>query len=77
MEIWRGLLVFVVAAPGIVFTLLGLAWLSGLAPAERAVSRITSLTFSVSAVAIAAIFWNAGVRGAGTVTVAFGNWFTA
>jgi NADH:ubiquinone oxidoreductase subunit 5 (subunit L)/multisubunit Na+/H+ antiporter MnhA subunit len=71
----QGLLVFVVAAPGVVFGLLAVLWLAGYAPTERAVARITALTFTASIAAVAAICWNIGVRGPGTITVTFGNWF--
>ena len=75
MSLAQGLLVFVVAAPGLVFALLAALWLAGGVASERAVSRITALTFFASMVAVAAIFWKIGLRGSGAVTVEFGNWF--
>jgi NAD(P)H-quinone oxidoreductase subunit 5 len=71
----QGLLVFVVAAPGVVFGLLALLWLAGYVPKERTVARVTALTFSLAVAAVAAITWKIGVRGNGTITVTFGNWF--
>ena len=75
MDFWQGLLVFAVAAPGLVFGLLGLFWLAGYVPAERAVSRTTAFVFSASIVASAAIFWRIVASGAGAITVTFGDWF--
>ena len=75
MNLPQALLVFMVGAPGAVFALLALGWLAGHAATERAVSRITALTFSTSMAAVTAVFWTVGVRGSGTVAVTFGNWF--
>lgn len=75
MDLSQWLLVFVVAAPGVVFSLLALFWLAGYAPAERAVSRLTALAFSASILAVGAIFWKVAIRGNGAIAVAFGNWF--
>jgi NADH:ubiquinone oxidoreductase subunit 5 (subunit L)/multisubunit Na+/H+ antiporter MnhA subunit len=71
----EALLVFVVAAPGAVFGLLGVLWLAGYGAPERAVARTTALTFSSSMVAVAAIFWRVGIRNSGAISVTFGNWF--
>jgi NADH:ubiquinone oxidoreductase subunit 5 (subunit L)/multisubunit Na+/H+ antiporter MnhA subunit len=71
----EALLVFVVAAPGAVFGLLGVLWLAGYGAPERAVARLTALTFSSSMVAVAAIFWRVGIRNSGAISVTFGNWF--
>jgi NAD(P)H-quinone oxidoreductase subunit 5 len=69
----QAMLVFVVLAPGVVFAGLALLWLLGWVPAERAVSRITGVTFSA---AILALFWVLRqVAARGAVTVTFGNWF--
>lgn len=67
------LLVFAVAAPGVVFAALALLWLAGFVPAERTVSRVTALTFAASFAAVAAIFWS----GPAVISVALGNWFAA
>ena len=69
------MLVFVVLAPGVVFAVLGLLWLTGWVPPERLVSRVTGVTFSVSGFALAAIIWRLGASGAPAVVVNFGNWF--
>jgi len=71
----QALLVFVVAAPGIVFGLIAVLWLAGYTATERAISRLTALTFSSSILAVATIFWKVGVRGSGAIVVTFGNWF--
>jgi NADH:ubiquinone oxidoreductase subunit 5 (subunit L)/multisubunit Na+/H+ antiporter MnhA subunit len=75
VSLLEALLVFVVAAPGAVFGLLGVLWLAGYGAPERAVARITALTFSSSMVAVAAIFWKVGIRNSGAISVTFGNWF--
>jgi NAD(P)H-quinone oxidoreductase subunit 5 len=75
MDFLQTLVVFVVAAPGLAFVLLSLAWLAGLSPSERLVSRLTALTFSASAVALAPVCWKLLVRGGAPIAVAFGNWF--
>jgi NAD(P)H-quinone oxidoreductase subunit 5 len=74
VELSQILLVFAVAAPGAVFAALGLLWLAGYTPSERAISRVTALVFSASVIAVAALAWKIGVRG-GVARVAFGNWF--
>jgi NAD(P)H-quinone oxidoreductase subunit 5 len=71
----QGLLVFVVAAPGVVFGLLALLWLAGYVPNERTVARITALDFSLSIAAVAVIAWKVWVRGNSAIGVTFGNWF--
>lgn len=68
-------LVFAILAPGVVFAVLGLAWLLGWAPSERVVSRITGGTFTACLFALAAVFWKLGSSGAASVQAAFGNWF--
>src|SRR5690242_21183503 len=73
VNVFEAILVFVVAAPGLVFALLGLLWLFGWTPGERLLSWITGLTFAACAFGIAALVWT--VASASTVTVAFGNWF--
>jgi NADH-quinone oxidoreductase subunit L len=69
-------LLFVVLAPGVVFTALALLWLLGWIPSERAVSRITGLTFSACVFALAFIIWTLGSTSAPSVVVTFGNWFS-
>jgi NADH:ubiquinone oxidoreductase subunit 5 (subunit L)/multisubunit Na+/H+ antiporter MnhA subunit len=68
-------LIFVVLAPGVVFGILALLWLLGWVPSERLLSRITGLTFSACAFALAALVWRLASAGTTTV-VTFGNWFT-
>ena len=76
MDLFQGLLVFAVAAPGVVFTALALLWLAGYEPREGFIARITELTFATSVAAVAAIGWKTWARG-GFIAVSFGNWFTA
>jgi NADH-quinone oxidoreductase subunit L len=70
------MLIFVVLAPGVVFAVLALLWLAGWVPAERVVSRVTGVTFSLSVLALGAILWRLAATGAGSVVVKSGNWFT-
>src|ERR1041384_8268924 len=72
MDYSQILLVYVVAAPGVVFGVFALLWLAGWVPPERAVSRVTGATFSSSILALAAMLWR--VPGS-PVSVSFGNWF--
>jgi len=76
VDLFQGLLVFAVAAPGVVFTALALLWLAGYEPREGFIARITELTFATSVAAVAAIGWKTWARG-GSIAVSFGNWFTA
>ena len=75
MSLSQAALVFVVLAPGSVFGVLALLWLLGWVPSERTVSRITGLTFSACAIALAALLWRLASTGATAVVVTFGNWF--
>jgi NAD(P)H-quinone oxidoreductase subunit 5 len=70
------MLVFVVAAPGVVFAVLALLWLAGWTPPERLVSRVTAVTFAAASLALAAIVWARALSHAPRVVVRFGNWFT-
>jgi NADH-quinone oxidoreductase subunit L len=73
----QAILVFVVLAPGVVFGILAFLWLLGWTPGERILTWITGLTFSASALGIAALAWTVESvsNGAGGVAVTFGNWF--
>jgi len=68
-------LVFVVMAPGAVFTLLASLWLLGWVPSERVLSRITGLTFTACLFGVATLFWTLAASHASAITVTFGNWF--
>jgi NAD(P)H-quinone oxidoreductase subunit 5 len=68
------ILVSVVLGPGIVFALLALSWLLGWVPGERAISRITRVTFSLSALGLAGLLWRLAVDST-PIAVTFGNWF--
>jgi hypothetical protein len=69
----QAMLMFVVLAPGVVFTVFALLWLAGWVPRERVLSLITGTTFSASGIALAAIPWNLKAAGAPVVAVSFGN----
>ena len=75
MNLAQSLLVFVIAAPGIVFAAFALLWLAGWVPAERLLSRVTSLTFAAAVFALAAIVCILSATGAPAITVTWGNWF--
>jgi NAD(P)H-quinone oxidoreductase subunit 5 len=68
-------LVYVVAAPGVVFAVFGLLWLLGWVPRELLLSRVTGVMFSASVLGLAAILWRLASTGSRAVEVTFGNWF--
>jgi NADH-quinone oxidoreductase subunit L len=72
MDVSQALLLFIVLAPGVVFSVISLLWLMGWVPTERVLSRTTGIVFAASILALAAIVWNVG---ADSVTIEFGNWF--
>lgn len=82
MNVSQAVLVFVLAAPGVVFAILALLWLLGWAPGERTISRVTGLTYLACLLGLGALYWKliAGGRGMGlgsrAVVAEFGNWFT-
>lgn len=75
MNLSQEILVFVVLAPGLVFGVLALLWLLGWTPGERAISKITGATFSISGLGIGWLFWELAFGGERRVAVTFGNWF--
>ncbi len=75
MDLWQATLSLVVLLPGAVFAVLALLWLIGWAPSERAVTRITSLTFSLAILALTAMSWHLRRAGTPSVAITFGNWF--
>jgi len=72
LDLPQALLLFVVLAPGTVFSVISLLWLLGWVPKERVVSGITGIVFAASIFALAAIIWNVG---AGPVVIKFRDWF--
>jgi NAD(P)H-quinone oxidoreductase subunit 5 len=72
LDILQALLLFIVLAPGVVFSVISLLWLVGWVPTERVLSTTTGMVFAASILALAAIVWSVG---AGSVTIEFGNWF--
>jgi NADH:ubiquinone oxidoreductase subunit 5 (subunit L)/multisubunit Na+/H+ antiporter MnhA subunit len=75
VSLCQALLVSVVLAPGLIFALLSLSWFLGWVPGERAISRITGVNFSLSALALAVLLWPLAANGSTAVVVTFGNWF--
>ncbi|HEX4229450.1 MAG TPA: proton-conducting transporter membrane subunit [Bryobacteraceae bacterium] len=72
MDVSQALLLFIVLAPGVVFTVISLLWLMGWVPTERVLSTTTGTVFAASIFALAGIVWNVGT---GPVAIEFGNWF--
>lgn len=72
MDVSQALLLFIVLAPGVVFSVISLLWLMGWVPTERVLSATTGMVFAASVFALAAIVWNVG---AGPVVIKFGDWF--
>src|SRR5579884_3725087 len=75
MSLAQAILVGVVLAPGFVFAVLALVWLLGWVPGERAVSRLTGVTFSLCAAALATLVGRFIFISSADVIVTFGNWF--
>jgi NAD(P)H-quinone oxidoreductase subunit 5 len=75
VDFWQATLSLVVPLPGAIFAILALLWLMGWVPSERVVTRITSLTFSLSVLALTAIIWHLRAAGAPSIAITFGNWF--
>jgi NADH-quinone oxidoreductase subunit L len=71
----QALLLSVVLAPGVVFSVLSLLWLAGWTAPERVVSRITKGMFSACSLALAAIGWNLISARADRVLFRSGDWF--
>ena len=72
MDVLQALLLFIVLAPGVVFSVISLLWLVGWVPTERVLSATTGIVFTASTFALAAIVWNVG---AGPVVIKFRDWF--
>ena len=70
------LLVALVAIPGALFLLLGLVWLIGGHLPEKAIARLTNLTYSVMTLMVTAIGWQMWSTGTTSVHVSLGDWFT-
>jgi NAD(P)H-quinone oxidoreductase subunit 5 len=75
MNLSQAALVFVVAAPGVVFGALAILWLCGWVPSERILSRITGATFSGCLLGLLILLWNVYSSTTTSVVVTFGNWF--
>jgi NAD(P)H-quinone oxidoreductase subunit 5 len=75
MNLSQAILVLVVLAPGIVFGVLAFLWFLGWVPGERAVSRLTGVTFTACVLGLAALLWELTFGAGSAVLVTFGNWF--
>ena len=75
MNLLQALLLFVVMAPGAVFLALGLFWLLGWVPSERALTRITGITFAACVLGLGRMLWSLATTNTFAITIAFGNWF--
>ena len=73
MNAFQDILIFVVAAPGVVFAVFGLLWMMDWIPSERLLSWITGLTFAACMSGVAALVWK--IASASSIVVTFGNWF--
>ncbi len=67
----------IVALPGLTFLSLSLLWLVGWTPSERAVARLSALTFGLMTVGVAWLSWLMFVSGTLSVRLSLGEWFTA
>lgn len=75
VDLSQAALIFLVLAPGAVFGSLALLWLLGWVPEERALSRITAVTFSAGCLALGVMLWKLAFSADKSVVVSFGNWF--
>ena len=73
MNAFQDILIFVVAAPGVIFAVFGLLWMIDWVPSERLLSWITGLTFAACTSGVAALVWK--IASASSITVTFGSWF--
>lgn len=71
------LLAWIVGAPGIGFLLLGVVWLVGGTPSEKAVRRFSKLLFLSLAICSAVLLAKLIQQGGGEIQVPAGNWFAA
>ncbi len=69
------LIQFIVAAPGVVFIGLSIAWLLGWSGKERILARLTVLTYGSLLVAVSLLAWTMISSGIRTVNVDLGHWF--
>lgn len=75
MDLWSAILSIVVVLPGVTFGILATLWLLGCRPGEPIVSRLTSLTFFLLWLGLAALIWHLRSTGGMSVVASFGNWF--
>src|SRR5690606_9002031 len=69
------LLLLSIALPGAAFALLGVAWLLGWNPPEKAIGRLTAATYSLTVVIVALLALNMHELGATAVSISPGRWF--
>ncbi|MBL8218478.1 MAG: hypothetical protein JNL62_04580 [Bryobacterales bacterium] len=70
------LLMAIVAAPGVMFVLLGLGWLAGWTPSERVMARLTVLTYGGGTAGTIALFVAMSRNDVQQVGVRIGPWFS-
>lgn len=71
------LLIGFVFAPGVLFLLLAVAWLTGWTPREKFVTGLTRIVYSGMVVACAALAMGMVRDGSAVVRASMGNWFEA
>lgn len=69
------LLLAVVGAPGALFALFSLLWLLGWIPPEKLLTRVTSVVYLLSTVAVGCIAWSLYASDQTALTVSLGDWF--
>jgi NADH:ubiquinone oxidoreductase subunit 5 (subunit L)/multisubunit Na+/H+ antiporter MnhA subunit len=72
----ENLLLLIVATPGALFLLLGLAWLLGGHLPERAIARLSTVAYSLLTAAVAVLGWQLLQAPSHAVQISLGNWFT-
>ncbi len=70
------LLITVVAIPGALFLLLGLIWLIGGHLPEKTIARLTKIAYVVMTLMVVVLGWKMWQKGATSIHVNLGNWFT-
>ncbi|MBV6499467.1 MAG: hypothetical protein CJBNEKGG_01923 [Prosthecobacter sp.] len=70
------LLTTLVAIPGALFLMIGLAWLAGGHLSEKAMAGVSRLAYLVMTFCVVMIGWKMGSAGLTSVHVNLGNWFT-
>lgn len=72
----QSLLIALVAIPGALFLVIGLAWLVGGHLSEKLMAGVSRLAYLVMMLCVVMIGWKMGSSGLSSVHVNLGNWFT-